>query len=139
MAIAIEFCEYNVHNCYFLSYVVCDESLLLCMPKADVLPVTEVIFSQTWHRSIVVGLWTLQILLFPEGLLGWGWCTVDQHKCIFITMSDVTIPYFLFCVHLHIYGEEGKLLFSSNFWGFFLILVACSSREAFDEICNTDF
>lgn len=62
---------------------------------------------------------------------------MDNTSASFITISIITIPYFLFCVHLHIYGEERKLLFSSNFWVFFLILVAC--REAFDEICNVDF
>lgn len=64
---------------------------------------------------------------------------MDQYVCIFITLSDIPMPYSLFCLHLHIYGEERKLFFFFKLLKFFLILVACSSRDAFDERCNIDF
>lgn len=62
-------------------------------------------------------------LLFPEGLLGWGGCIVEQHKCIFITMSDIPVPYSFLCSLAHLWWRE-EASFSSNVWGF-LILVGC--------------
>lgn len=61
---------------------------------------------------------------------------VDQHKHIFITVSEIPIPYALFCVCFQIYGKEQKFLFFFKL--VFLIFWGCSSRGAFDERCNMD-